>query len=58
MARSRSELMPVPAPPAPSTTTRCSRMGTPVTFTAASSVPAATTAVPWMSSLKLVIRCR
>ena len=38
--------------------TRCSRMGTPVTFTAASSVPAATAAVPWMSSLKVQSRSR
>ena len=36
--------MPQPAEPAPTTAMRCSVMGTPVTLTAASSVPAATAA--------------
>jgi hypothetical protein len=38
--------MPQPAEPAPTMAIRCSVKGTPVTFTAASSVPAATAAVP------------
>jgi len=37
--------MPVPAEPAPSTATRCSRSGTPVTLMALSSVPTAIAAV-------------
>ena len=48
----------VPAAPAPRKTKRCSVKGRPVARTAAR-IPASTTApVPWMSSLKLVMRWR
>ena len=53
-----SAAMPQPAEPAPTMAIRCSANGTPVTFTAASSVPAQTAAVPWMSSLKVQSRSR
>jgi hypothetical protein len=43
--------MPQPAEPAPSTATRCSTSGTPVTSIAASRAPVATAAVPCTSSL-------
>ena len=50
--------MPQPAEPAPKIAMRCSASGTPVTLIAASSVPVATAAVPWMSSLKVQSRSR
>ena len=53
MARSTRAQMPVPAEPAPSTATRCSCSGTPVTLIALNKVPTAIAAVPWMSSLNV-----
>ncbi len=50
--------MPQPAEPAPTMTMRWSRNGMPVTRSAASRVPAATAAVPWMSSLNVQRRSR
>ena len=50
--------MPQPAEPAPKMAMRCSASGTPVTPMADSSVPVATAAVPWMSSLKVHNRLR
>ena len=50
--------MPQPAEPAPKIAMRCSASGTPVTPMADSSVPVATAAVPWMSSLKVQSRSR
>ena len=50
--------MPQPAEPAPRIAMRCSVSGTPVTLIAASSAPAATAAVPWMSSLNVQSRSR
>ena len=50
--------MPQPAEPAPRMAMRCSVSGTPVTPIADSSVPVATAAVPWMSSLKVQSRSR
>ena len=46
MAAIRSDAIPPPAEPAPSRAMRCPESGTPVTEMAASSVPAATAAVP------------
>ena len=50
--------MPLPAEPAPRMAMRCSVSGTPVMLIADSSVPVATAAVPWMSSLKVQSRSR
>ena len=58
IAASSRLAMPQPAEPAPKTAMRCSVSGTPVTLMAASSVPVATAAVPWMSSLKVQSRSR
>ena len=51
-------MMPMPAEPAPYITIVCCDSGTPVAFTAASSVAVVTAAVPWMSSLKVHSRSR
>ena len=50
--------MPMPAAPEPNIAMVCSLSGTPVAWTAASSVAVVTAAVPWMSSLKVQSRSR
>ena len=51
-------MMPIPADPEPNMAIVCSASGTPVAFTAASSVAVVTAAVPWMSSLNVQSRLR
>ena len=57
VSRTRSA-MPIPALPAPKTTTRWSSRSMPVTSTAARIAASTTAAVPWMSSLKVQTRSR
>lgn len=52
MAAMICSAMPQPAEPAPTKVTVCSLSFSPLALQAASRVPTATAAVPWMSSLK------
>ena len=56
MASCTRRAMPIPAAPAPRNTSLCAERGRPDAFSAARIPASATLAVPWMSSLKLVMR--